>query len=930
MMHSPQHPEARPAVFERSMLVGREHEMKKLTELVASREKVVVLFGPAGMGKSRLLRELVHQAPAKMNWYCDLSTVQTEADTIRAILEEVGLAGVGLEDGGRASAEGFKRAIRGLKIQSERLLVLDNCDHVMDILHAWLPWVEEVKGLVVMFGCRSQAACLGGVRVHLQPMALASARELFVNSVRLRRPGFGQALSQDADLDELIEALDRCPLSLELAASRINVLSPHAMLQRMDQRLSLLREAGAHAHERARTLERALRWGWDLLEEPAQLTLAQCAVFEGGFTLEQAEQIVDLGPEHDSLSVLDWLDALVSTSWLQSHISQSLGGELRFTMLEGARAFALAQLDTHPERAQATRARHTRHFLERSQQWEALALTKPGELGLQRLAVERANLLAAARREDTPHEDALKLVYALRWNMLFEMPCEQSLGLLQEFATYADLNPHCFTQWEILRAHLHLARGRHARATQHAAHALAIASDHAPSLLPEALLAQATVLAAQDPQGALALAQRAADSARLQGDGILHARALAQAGSCALKSFQLQEAHALFDHSLHLLRGKAAPFLLSEPLQGLAIILCRQGQLERGAQALEEILRLHLRPCHSAGIASTLHQLAIVRAHMGHAKEGIEALQQADALWKRLGFDACRVSGLCHLGLIQLEDGSHAQATETLNLAASLLSPNADDLHHAGLLALGFALSEWTRGDLDQARTHIEKACAHLRPHLEADATMVALAVSIALESLAPGTEPLEACTTMRHLDQIILQLCQSDTYFRGVGGVSKAVAQEFLHGPDDAPSPQPVVSSVFSRLLRGRFKETQRRSECAVLAAHPDGSWFQVGQGQVQDLSTRKAMRYILAHLISLHPSGEPASVDDLIAAGWPGDKILRSAGAARVYTAIRSLRDLGLEPLLVTIEQGYALDPACSLERLTLSYQDVVVRTA
>ena len=177
-----------------------------------------------------------------------------------------------------------------------------------------------------------------------------TAVRLFVERARAVRPSFTVTDENAATVVEICRRLDGLPLAIELAAARVNVLPPHALLDRLSRRLSLLTEGGHDVPERLRTMRAGIAWSYELLSPPEQALFRRLAVFAGGFTLAAAEFVWSQGPPR----TLDTVTALVGQSLLQQTASD--GDDLRFAMLETLREFALEQLAAHGEE-HATRPR---------------------------------------------------------------------------------------------------------------------------------------------------------------------------------------------------------------------------------------------------------------------------------------------------------------------------------------------------------------------------------------------------------------------------------------------------------------------------------------------------------------------------------------------------------------------------------------------
>ena len=179
-------------------------------------------------------------------------------------------------------------------------------------------WVGACADAVFVVTSRERLRLAGEESFPLEPLAVDSeAVDLFVARARAQRPDFALTAANRDDVGRIVRLLDGLPLAIELAAARVRVLSPAQLVERMRDRFALL--AGARGDvARQATLRAAIDWSWDLLVPWEQAALAQCSVFEGGFTLELAEQVIDLAAWPEAPPVMDAVQALVDKSLLRT------------------------------------------------------------------------------------------------------------------------------------------------------------------------------------------------------------------------------------------------------------------------------------------------------------------------------------------------------------------------------------------------------------------------------------------------------------------------------------------------------------------------------------------------------------------------------------------------------------------------------------
>jgi predicted ATPase len=305
--------------------VGRERELHEVAELIGRPDvRLVTLTGAGGSGKTRLALQAAGAAADAYPhgvWWVPLAPIADAADVPAAIVRALG------GSGGIGETLGDRRL----------LLVLDNFEHVVDAAPVVGEAVAACANVDVVVTSRERLQ-LAPERVFPVPvLARAEARELFVERARAVNPGF----RANGSLDDLCARLDDLPLALELAAARTVVLSVDQLLERLGQRLDLLR-GGRDADVRQQTLRATIQWSYDLLEAQEQRLLAGLSVFRGGCTLEAAEAVCG-----------------ADVFALQSLVDKSLvrvRDEARFWMLETIREFALERLRESGAEAEVRRA----------------------------------------------------------------------------------------------------------------------------------------------------------------------------------------------------------------------------------------------------------------------------------------------------------------------------------------------------------------------------------------------------------------------------------------------------------------------------------------------------------------------------------------------------------------------------------------------
>jgi predicted ATPase len=332
--------------------IGRDSEIAEIRRGLRSR-RLCTLTGVGGVGKTRLALEVaakVRDEFAEGVWVFELASVSDPAAVPDAVAAVLGVT----QQPGKSVADSVASALEG----RERLLVLDNCEHVLnataDLVEAILGKSETVKILATSReGLRAADEKLWPVRA----LDVGAAAELFTERARVVAPGFS-ADEPDA-IVEICDRLDGIPLAIELAASRMASMTAAEVRDRLDHRFKLLVGArrGLARHQ---TLRQAVAWSYDLLDDDEKALLDRCSVFAGGFDLESICAVAGLD-DVDDFVVLDLLDALVRKSLL---VADRSSGRTRFSMLETIRQFAEERL-VAAGAAGAVRAEHARYFAER-------------------------------------------------------------------------------------------------------------------------------------------------------------------------------------------------------------------------------------------------------------------------------------------------------------------------------------------------------------------------------------------------------------------------------------------------------------------------------------------------------------------------------------------------------------------------------------
>jgi len=368
--------------------LGREAELAELVALLARDEvRLVTLTGPGGTGKTRLALQAAADAAEAYPggiWWVPLAPLRDPALVLDSAARAVGASG------DLAEHIGDRRL----------LLLLDNFEHLVSAADDLAPIMAACPRLTVLVTSREPLHLAGEHEYAVDPLAPSEAVELFLTRAVAAKRDF----TADGEVARICERLDHLPLAIELAAARVKVLSPHALLARLEQRLPLLAGGARDLPERQRTLRATIEWSHELLSPDEQRLFGRLAAFRGGWTLEAAEAV--------AAADLDTLQSLVDKSLVRVRDTG------RFWMLETIREFAVERLDASGE-ADEIRGRHAEYFLAMAEELQPRAMADDHE-ALDRLEADHDNLRAAMDRFDAQRDaDRLQRLAGSLWRFWY-------------------------------------------------------------------------------------------------------------------------------------------------------------------------------------------------------------------------------------------------------------------------------------------------------------------------------------------------------------------------------------------------------------------------------------------------------------------------------------------------------------------------------
>lgn len=667
-------------------LIGREQEVAAACALLRQPGvRLLTLVGTGGVGKTRLGIEVATELVDDFaDGVCFVSLAPISAPEL--VLPTVAQA-LGLREPGDQSF--VERLVASLQ-EKELLLFLDNFEQVIGAAPELAALLASCPGLKILVTSREALRVRGEQEFPVLPLALPDLAQLpepeavsqygavalFLRHLRSVQPDFQITTANARTIAAICIRLDGLPLLLELAAARLKLLSPQALLARLEHRLAVLTQGARDGPPRQQTLRSTLQWSYDLLDAGEQRLFRRLAVFVGGCTLEAVEAVCK-APGEETVNVLDGVASLRDKSLLQQQSAQR-DGEPRLTMLETIREYGLECLTSSGEMEHVRQA-HAVYYLRLA---EEVGLEQT--VWLERLEREHDNLRAAMQwslegsagegdSEDSRWEMAMRFGQALRGFWVVH-------GYWNEGRTFLE---------RVLSASEGIETALRTKALEGAASLAIFQNDH---------------------ERGETLCRESLKLCRAREDRVGTAYALCLLGTLDWQRGNFAMARSLMEESLALYKRVGNEKYSAYLLSCVAQLVTQQGEYARACTLLEESITMYRGLGNARDIANAQRALALTLfISQGDSAIVRSLLEESLALSRELGDRGNLARCLSHSALVALQQGDVATAHRLLDESLALHREVGDQWGITWVLSL-LARSEGCQGNFAAAYSLYEEA----------------------------------------------------------------------------------------------------------------------------------------------------------------------------------------------------------------------------
>jgi predicted ATPase/class 3 adenylate cyclase/Tfp pilus assembly protein PilF len=750
-------PHSLPA--ERDAFIGRASSLESIARRFRDGARVLSLLGVGGVGKTRVALRYSWQSLGDYPdgvWFCDLSAARTLDGVLFAVAQ-----GLQLQLSASDPCEQIAAALAG---RGATLVTLDNFEQVAEHAEATLGlWSSRASQTRFLVTTRETLGIVGEHALELSPLGNDEAELLFLRRIGDLGGDFDLTTADRSAIRQLVGMLDGLPLAIELAAARIRIMSPVTMLDRIDDRFSFLASRRGRKPRQA-TMRAALDWSWDLLSGRDRESLATLSIFEGSFTLSDAEAVLADPFVQNRSDVDDAIQSLVEKSLVRRNPLA------RFYLLRTVREYAAERLQSAeafagsgPAAKAGVESRHERHF---SQFDEQAAIRD-------RCAAADDLVQCCRRAIALDHSGAAVCALTASWFVLRLMgPFRIALGLAQEVLALDGLsdNDNC-TVLRILGSAQELLgemddaehnfgksleTARRCGNFEHEGWALCSLGEHT-------YRKGQTSRAREFLEGAWAIAARG-DIASLQ-CSVLNAL-----GALDSRLGRVEEARASYESALAIARSLNDLRREGGLLGNLAILAHDAGCWELARNQYEQALTLADLVSDRRWEGNTRCNLGLLLQERGNAEAATEQFRAALAIARGLGHAMLEATVLCNLGIAVAAAGRGEEARQHYQFAVEIAERLGDgraEGQFRGYLAKALAesgqstaaLAEFERGEA--ALRHVEDStslclllCQRAQAECLAGDVDHAAQTRMRALSLAPGAAPVELQKALEELDR--------------------------------------------------------------------------------------------------------------------------------------------------------------------------------
>ena len=627
-------------------LIGREGELAEVLQLFQTAgARLVTLTGAGGVGKTRLAQEIAAEAsdhfPAGA-FFVDLSPLTDPTLVIPTIAVALSVR--------EMVGQTLFQTLSGVLADKRLLLLLDNCERVLESASDIAALLAACSHLAILATSREPLHIRAERDIAVGPLPLpdpdrlpavpelagVAAVALFVERAQAAHASFMLTTDNAAAVAGICRRLDGLPLAIELAAARVKVLPPTALLARLEQRLPLLTGGGRDLPARQRTMRDALAWSYDLLATEEQIVFRRLAVFAGGCTLEAAEAVAG---QDGTIDVFASIAALVESSLLRQE--EDGAGAPRFRMLETVREYGLEQVALAGE-AETARQRHAEYFrslVERQARVNPL-LDRPESVAP--LVTEQDNLrLVLIWFDERGEVDALLQVSTALFGLwLIRGPHREGLQwIARALENRAGTCRSSGSGHSLRRQTWRYMRVDYPRAAVFVAEGLAIARRLGdPVLIGDALTNAGYLAYRQGAYGqAEELLREAHELLRERVGSNWYGYPLLILGDTALAQEQFDQAAAWYAEAITMIETTDDAWCLSDAQAGLGGVKVCTGHLVQAAALYSESLDRAQDQGFTMLVSTSLLGLAAITVASGKPETGVRLLGAAEGLAESLG-----------------------------------------------------------------------------------------------------------------------------------------------------------------------------------------------------------------------------------------------------------------------------------------------------